>query len=166
MADAVAIGDGVDTMSEDRVQREIRYFRDYSAVYSDAIRSSDFKANIALLFLPLLMAPIVSAHEKNLGHIPLWLVLTPFLAAYFLLILAIFPRYFRSEKSNIHLSRTAAAHHFSFEHESDFELEEIKHRVAVLARILYWKTLYLRLSFSICLVAIPAFGIILATYGL
>ncbi len=156
----------VGTMSEDRTQREIRYFHEYSKIYSDAIRSSDFKANIALLFLPLLMAPIVNAHQNNLGHIPLWLILAPFLAAYFLLILTIFPRYFRSERDNFHLSRTVSADHFSFEHEDDFELEEIKNRAALLARILYWKTLYLRLSFGICLVAIPVFGMTLAFYGL
>jgi hypothetical protein len=153
-------------MSEDRTQREINYFHGYSAIYSDAIRSSDFKANIALLFLPLLMVPILNAHQRYLGHIPLWLILSPFLAAYFLLILAIFPRYFRSERGSFHLSPTAAAHHFSFEHDSDFELEEIKNRVALLARILYWKTLYLRLSFGICLISIPLFGVALAFYGM
>jgi hypothetical protein len=153
-------------MSDDRTQREINYFRDFAGIYTDAIRSSDFKANIALLFLPLLMVPILSAHEKNLAHIPLWAILTPFLAAYFLLILAIFPRYLRSEKSSFHLSRTASAHHFVFTHDAEIELDEVRHRVAFLARILWWKTLYLRLSLGVCLVAIPLFGIVVAIYGI
>jgi Family of unknown function (DUF5706) len=153
-------------MSDDHAQREIKYFRDFAAIYNDAIRSSDFKANIALLFLPLLMVPILSAHERNLAHIPLSLILMPFLAAYFLLILAIFPRYLRSEKSNFHLSRKASAHHFSFTHDSQIELDEVRHRVALLARILWWKTLYLRLSLGVCLVAIPVFGIALVIYGM
>jgi hypothetical protein len=50
--------------------------------HTAAIRSSDFKANIALLFLPLLMVPILSGHEKNFQQIPLWLILAPFLTAY------------------------------------------------------------------------------------
>ena len=52
-------------MRDDHIQREIKYFPDFAAVYMDAIRSSDFKANIALLFPPLLMVPILGAHEKK-----------------------------------------------------------------------------------------------------
>jgi hypothetical protein len=162
---AVAKHSGARASSDDLIQREIKYFRDFSAIYTDAIRSSDFKANIALLFLPLLMVPILSAHERSLAHIPLWVILAPFLAAYFFLILAIFPRYFRSEKSAFHLSRTAGAHHFIFKHDLDTELDEVRHRVALLSRILWWKTLYLRMSLGICLVAIPIFGLTLAVLG-
>ena len=59
----VAAQGGTRLANDDRIEREIKYFRDFSAVYTDAIRSSDFKANIALLFLPLLMVPILSAHR-------------------------------------------------------------------------------------------------------
>jgi hypothetical protein len=165
-AHMVAMRSGVRSMSDDLIQREIKYFRDFSAIYTDAIRSSDFKANIALLFLPLLMVPILSAHERGLARVPLWMVLAPFLAAYFFLILAIFPRYFRSEKSTFHLSRTAGPHHFSFKHDPEIELEEVKHRVALLSRILWWKTIYLRISLGVCLAGIPAFGITLAVLGM
>jgi len=151
--------------NEERISREIKHFRDFAAVYTDAIRSSDFKANIALLFLPLLMVPVLSAHEKSMPHVPLWLILAPFLVAYFFLILAIFPRYLRSEKSSFHLSRNANPDQFTFNHDLDAELEEVKHRIALLSQILYWKTVYLRLSLSICLVAIPVFGVMLAVYG-
>ena len=88
---AVAAQSGAKPPNDDLIQREIKYFRDFSAIFTDAIRSSDFKANIALLFLPLLMVPILSAHERGLEGVPLWVVLAPFLAAYFFLILAIFP---------------------------------------------------------------------------
>jgi hypothetical protein len=154
------------SLNNDRIQREIRYFRDFAAVYTDAIRSSDFKANITLLFLPLLMVPILSAHEKNLAHIPLAFILGPFLVAYFFLILAIFPRYFRTAQSKFHLSRKASAHHFTFAHDANVELEEIKHRIALLSRILFWKTAYLRVSLTVCLVAIPVFGVLLVAYGM
>ncbi|MGA8448398.1 MAG: Pycsar system effector family protein [Roseiarcus sp.] len=162
---AVATQTSAKPPSDDLIQREIKYFRDFSAIYTDAIRSSDFKANIALLFLPLLMVPILSAHERGLAGVPLWVILAPFLAAYFCLILAIFPRYFRSEKSSFHLSRTAGPHHFIFTHDPTVELDEVRHRVALLSRILWWKTLYLRLSLGICLVGIPVFGISLAVLG-
>jgi uncharacterized membrane protein YhdT len=142
--------------------REVKYFRDFSVIHTDAIRSSDFKANIALLFLPFLMAPILSADERGLAHIPLWMILAPFLTPYFFLVLAIFPRYLRSEKSAFHLSRTAGPHHFPFRHETSAELEEIKHRAALLSGILWWRTLYLITNIGVCLVAIPVFGVTLA----
>jgi len=163
---AVATQTAVKPPGDDLMQREIKYFRDFSAIYTDAIRSSDFKANIALLFLPLLMVPILSAHERGLESVPLWVILAPFLAAYFFLILAIFPRYFRSEKSSFHLSRTAGPHHFTFTHDPTVELDEVRHRVALLSRILWWKTLYLRLSLGICLIGIPIFGVSLAVLGM
>jgi Family of unknown function (DUF5706) len=166
LADQAAVRRSPRPVSDEAVQKEIKYFRDFAAVYTDAIRSSDFKANITLLFLPLLMVPILSAHEKNLAHIPLALILAPFLIAYFFLILAIFPRYLRTDKSNFHLSRNATAHHFTYIHDPDVELEEAKHRIALLSRILFWKTVYLRLSLTVCLVAIPVFGVLLAVYGM
>jgi hypothetical protein len=69
-------------------------------------------------------------------------------------------------KSAFHLSRTAGPYHFSFTHETSAELEEVKHRVALLSRILWWKTLYLRISLGGCLVAIPLFGVTLAISGM
>ena len=163
---AVAAQSGAKPPNDDLIQREIKYFRDFSAIFTDAIRSSDFKANIALLFLPLLMVPILSAHERGLEGVPLWVVLAPFLAAYFFLILAIFPRVLPVGKELVHLSRTAGPHHFVFTHDPFVELEEVRHRVALLSRILWWKTLYLRLSLGICLVGIPIFGIALAVLGM
>jgi hypothetical protein len=157
---------GAPARTGERIQRETKYFRDLSAAYTDAIRASDFKANIALLFLPLLMVPILDAHEKGLAHVPLWGILAPFLIAYFFLIMAIFPRYLKSEKSTFHLSRTAAAHHFSFANDEAVELEEVRHRVALLSRILWWKTLYIRTSLGVCLVALPVFGGALAFFGI
>ena len=162
----VAVRGGARPTSDERILKEIKYFRDFAAVYTDAIRSSDFKANITLLFLPLLMVPILSAHEKTLAHIPVGLILAPFLVAYFFLILAIFPRFLRTEKSNFHLSRNASADDFTFVHDIDIELEDAKHRIALLSQILYWKTLYLRLSLTVCLVGIPVFGVLLAVYGM
>jgi hypothetical protein len=161
-----AVRGGARPTSEERILKEIKYFRDFSAVYTDAIRSSDFKANITLLFLPLLMVPILSAHEKTLAHIPVGLILAPFLVAYFFLILAIFPRFLRTEKSNFHLSRHASADDFTFVHDIGIELEDAKHRIALLSQILYWKTLYLRLSLTVCLVGIPVFGVLLTVYGM
>jgi hypothetical protein len=154
-----------DPRAAERIHKEIKYFRDFSAVYTDAIRASDFKANITLLFLPLLMVPILESHRNHFIEVPLWIILAPFLLAYFFLILSIFPRFMRTEKSSFHLSRKAEPDHFTYIHDPVEELAEAKHRIALLSRILFWKTLYVRLSLGICLVAIPVFGILLAAYG-
>ena len=159
------MSDERDQMDGDHVQGETKYFRDLSIAYTDAIRSSDFKANIALLFLPLLMVPILEAHEKGLAHVPLWVILVPFLTAYFFLVLSIFPRYLRSEKSTFHMSRDASPEHFNYVHDPLVALEEVRHRVALLARILWWKTLYIRIALGVCLVGIPLFGGALAFFG-
>lgn len=162
----VAGPSGAPANSVERIQRETKHFRDLSAAYTDSIRASDFKANIALLFLPLLMVPILEAHEKSLAHIPLWGILAPFLIAYFFLILAIFPRYRKSDKSAFHLSRKAAPHHFTYVHDDAVELEEVRHRVALLSQILWWKTLYIRVGLGICLIALPVFGVALGFFGI
>jgi hypothetical protein len=151
--------------TEERVIKEIKYFREFSAVYTDAIRASDFKANIALLFLPLLMVPVLESHRNHFIAVPLWVILAPFLVAYFFLILSIFPRFLRNEKSSFHLSRKAQPEDFTYIHDPHEELDEAKHRIALLSRILFWKTLYVRLSLGVCLVAIPVFGVLLAAYG-
>jgi hypothetical protein len=154
-----------DRRSEERIHKEINYFRNFSAVYTDAIRASDFKANIALLFLPLLMVPVLQSHQDHFVQVPLWVILAPFLFAYFFLILSIFPRFLRTEKSSFHLSHKAEPAHFVYIHDPLEELDEAKHRIALLSRILFWKTLYVRLSLGICLAAIPVFGVLLAVYG-
>ena len=81
------------------------------------------------------------------------------------MILAILPRYLRTVKRAISMSRTAAADPFTFIHDLDVELGEAKHQIAFLSRILFWKTLYLRLSLGVCLIGIPVFGVVLAVYG-
>lgn len=154
-----------DSRTEERIRKEIKYFREFSAVYTDAIRASDFKANIALLFLPLLMVPVLESHRNHFIAVPLWVILAPFLVAYFFLILSIFPRFLRTEKSSFHLSHKAQPQQFTYIHDPFEELDEAKHRIALLSRILFWKTLYVRLSLGVCLVAIPVFGILLAVYG-
>ena len=149
----------------EHLQKEIKYFRDFSAVYTEAIRASDFKANITLLFLPLLMVPVLDAHNNHFVQVPLWVILAPFLIAYFFMILSIFPRFLRNEKSAFHLSHKAQPDHFVYVHDLNDELDEAKHRIALLSRILFWKTAYVRLSLAVCLVTIPVFGVLLAVYG-
>ena len=150
---------------EDPIQGETKYFRELSAAYTDGIRSTDFKASIALLFLPLLMVPILDAHEKGLAQIPLWVILAPFLISYFFLVLSIFPRYRSSARSTFHLSRDASPSHFTYTHDPLAALEEVQHRVAILSRILWWKTLYIRIALGVVLIGIPIFGGALAFFG-
>ena len=64
---AVATRSGAKASNESLIQREIKYFRDFSAIYTDAIRSSDFKANIALLLPAAVDGPDLERPRKEPG---------------------------------------------------------------------------------------------------
>ncbi len=63
------------------------------------------------------------------------------------------------------MSRDASPEHFTYAHDALVTLEEVRHRVALLSRILWWKTLYIRIALGVCLAGIPVFGVTLAIFG-
>src|SRR5580700_12200066 len=90
------------------------YYRGLSAGYADAIRASDSKANIVMLFLSIVMGPVIGSHEKYPHFLTLPLLISPFLTAFFFLFFAILPRYPRREAANLLISRTATPGDFQF----------------------------------------------------
>ena len=62
---------GAQANAADRIQRETKYFRDLSAVYTDSIRASDFKANIAFLFVEFMMGPILWNYASLPRYLPI-----------------------------------------------------------------------------------------------
>ena len=57
-------------------------YRSLIAGYTDAIRASDFKANIAILFVAFMMGPILYNYTKFPIYLPIHFVLLPFLIVY------------------------------------------------------------------------------------
>lgn len=130
------------------------YYRGLSAAYTDAIRASDFKANIVLFFLSIVSGSVIAARDKLPWYLPLPIALAPFLIVFLCLFVALIPRYPRRGRANFLVSRTAAAADFQFVESLDHEVTQMRLRCAILSHILFWKTLCLRVTFFIGMVGV------------
>lgn len=124
------------------------------AVYTDAIRASDFKANIAILFVAFMMGPILGNYTRFPEYLPIGIVLLPFLIVYLCLFLVLIPRYPKRGGKNFPVSRTAKAKDFAAVIESEDEIEQLKLRCAVLSELLWWKTFYINIGFIVAMACI------------
>jgi len=122
-------------------------YRSLIAGYTDSIRASDFKANIAILFVAFMMGPILGNYTRFPSYLPIPLVLLPFLIVYLCLFMVLIPRYPKRGSKNFLVSRTATAADFENVAETEDETEQLKLRCAVLSELLWWKTLYINISF-------------------
>ena len=129
-------------------------YRGLIAGYTDAIRAQDFKANIAILFVAFMMGPILYNYPKFPSYLPIPFVLLPFLIVYFCLFLVLIPRYPKRGSKHFIVSRTAVAEDFTNIAEDDDELGQLRLRCAVLSELLWWKTLYINISFILSIVCI------------
>ena len=68
-------------------------YRSLIAGYTDAIRQSDFKANIAFLFVAFMMGSVLWNYTSFPSYLSVQLVLVPFLIVYFFLFMVLIPRY-------------------------------------------------------------------------
>ena len=129
-------------------------YRSLIAGYTDAIRASDFKANIAILFVAFMMGPILYNYPKFPTYLPIPFVLLPFLIVYVCLFLVLIPRYPKRGAKNFLVSRTATADDFINVTKTEDEIEQLRLRCAVLSELLWWKTLYINISFMLSIVCI------------
>ena len=129
-------------------------YRSLVAGYTDAIRASDFKANIAILFVAFMMGPILYNYPKFPAYLPIPFVLLPFLIVYICLFMVLIPRYPKRGARNFLVSRTATADDFANVAETEDEIEQLRLRCAVLSELLWWKTLYINISFVLSIVSI------------
>jgi hypothetical protein len=129
-------------------------YRGLIAGYTDAIRASDFKANIAILFVAFMMGPILYNYPKFPTYLPIPFVLLPFLIVYICLFMVLIPRYPKRGAKNFLVSRTATADDFANVTQTEDEIEQLKLRCAVLSELLWWKTLYINISFMLSIVCI------------
>ncbi len=129
-------------------------YRGLIAGYTEAIRAQDFKANIAILFVAFMMGPILYNYPKFPSYLPIPFVLLPFLIVYFCLFLVLVPRYPKRGSKHFIVSRTAAAEDFDDITKEEDELGQLRLRCAVLSELLWWKTLYINISFILSIVCI------------
>ena len=129
-------------------------YRALIAGYTDAIRASDFKANIAILFVAFMMGPVLGNYTRFPSYLPIAVVLLPFLVVYFCLFMVLIPRYPKRGSKHFLVSRTANAENYQNLSETEDEIEQLKLRCAVLSELLWWKTLYINISFILSIVCI------------
>jgi hypothetical protein len=129
-------------------------YRNLIAAYTDAIRQSDFKANIAFLFVAFTMNPILYNYTLFPGYLPVQLVLLPFLVVFLCLFMVLLPRYPKRGAKTFRLSRNLMPADFDSVAETEHEIDNLKLTCAVLSDILWWKTLWIRIAFFLSIVCV------------
>jgi hypothetical protein len=137
-------------------------YRSLIAGYTDAIRMSDFKANIAILFVAFMMGPVLYNYQRFPSYLPIQLVMLPFLFVYICLFLVMLPRYPKIGAKNFLVVRHANPEDFDNIAETEDGIEQLKLRCAVLSDILWWKALFVRISFIVSIVCIVLTAFVLA----
>jgi hypothetical protein len=132
------------------------HYRNIIGAFTETIRLSDFKANVAIVFTGIMMGPVVAFKDKFPHFVPLNLALAPFLLCFLCLLICLYPRYGREGRVHFVIARNAAPHLFPGPESEEIELEKLQTLCAILSRILYWKTLMLLISFYTCLVTVAA----------
>ncbi|HLJ72746.1 MAG TPA: hypothetical protein VKU03_15630 [Roseiarcus sp.] len=135
------------------------------SAYTEAIRLSDFKANLTVLFVAIMMGPVVASKDKFPHFLSLQIALAPFLVAFFCLLMCVFPRFPRRGRRNFLVSRNPQRGDFLYSEHREEDVGQLKLRCAILSGILFWKTLFLKISFFICLATLIA-TFLLLTYSL
>jgi len=136
-------------------------YRSLIAGYTDAIRASDFKANIAILFVAFMMGPVLGNYTHFPDYLPITFVLLPFIIVYLCLFAVLIPRYPKRGSKHFIVSRTATPDDFMNVVEAEDELEQLKLRCSVLSELLWWKTQYIRVSFIVAMVSIVSTMVLL-----
>ncbi len=129
-------------------------YRGLIAGYTDAIRASDFKANIAILMVAFAMGPVLGNYTHFPKYLPIPLVMLPFLIVYLCLFAVLIPRYPKRGAKHFLVSRSAAPSDFTGVVEAEDELEQLKLRCSVLSELLWLKTQYIRISFTVAMISI------------
>lgn len=156
------VGAGALQMAQDPAE----YYRGLSALYGDAIQRSDFKANIVMFFMSIVLGPVMGSISRFPPFLTTPIVMTPFLVVFFCLFVTLLPRYPRRGAANLLVSRTASPQHFRFDPDPQTEVRELQLRCAVLSDILYWKTICLRIAFAISISGVVASTLLLIYFGL
>ncbi|HEY1942952.1 MAG TPA: hypothetical protein VGH40_12590 [Roseiarcus sp.] len=138
------------------------YYRNLILGFSDAIRISDFKANVAIVFVAIMLGPVLAFRDKFPTYLPLSVALLPFVVIFLCLLVCLFPRYPRRGQVQFIIARKADPGLFRPPDERVGELERQQTLCAVLSQILYWKTVMLYVSYYTCMLSVLAVAAVVA----
>ena len=130
------------------------HYRNIIGAFTETIRLSDFKANVAIVFAGIMMGPIVAFKDKLPPYLPLAVALAPFLVVFLCLLICLYPRYVSEGRVRFVIVRNAQPELFPGPDAEEIELEKLQTLCAILSRILYWKTLMLTISFYAALLTV------------
>src|SRR5271166_5137176 len=130
----------------------IKYFESLTAIYTDNIRSSDYRACTVLFLLAISISTIVAFRDELPASVPIFVLLIFPLFAIILLILSIYPRFIVTPGFPFYFRRSITPADFVGPPEEESELLALfRNRCAALATIFYWKMHYFRIALGISL---------------
>ena len=135
--------------------------RNLIAGYGDSIRLSDIKANIAVLFVAIMMGTVLQFRAQYPSYLSVPVILAPFIVMFLNLLASVYPRYPRAGRKRFPVWRGSSPADFEFIADPVLEAEELPVRCALLSRTLYWKNVTLQAAYLIAMATLFAGGVLL-----
>src|SRR5271167_1232675 len=102
--------------------------RNLIAGHSDSIRLSDIKANIAVLFVAIMMGTVVQFRELYPWYLSVPVLLAPFMFIFLNLLVSVYPRYPRPGRDRFPTRRNPRPGDFEFAADVERDLETLPER--------------------------------------
>jgi hypothetical protein len=131
------------------------------AGYGDSIRLSDIKANIAVLFVAIMMGTVLQFRAQYPSYLSVPVILAPFIIMFLSLLASVYPRFPRAGRKRFPIWRDASPGDFEFIADPALDVEELPVRCALLSRILYWKNVTLQAAYLVAMATLAAGGVVL-----
>jgi hypothetical protein len=135
--------------------------RNLIAGYTDSIRLSDVKANIAVLFVAIMMGTVLGFRDSYPKYLNVPVLLAPFIVIFFNLLASVYPRFPRAGRKRFPIWRNSEPEDFDFISDPVLEVEDLPARCALLSRILFWKTRTLQTAYLVSMATMVAAAVII-----
>jgi hypothetical protein len=135
--------------------------RNLIAGYGDSIRLSDIKANIAVLFVAIMMGTVLGFRDNYPWYLSVPVLLAPFVVIFFCLLASVYPRFPREGRRRFPIWRNSTAEDFEFIADPVLEVEDLPARCALLSKLLYWKTVSLQVAYLLSMATIVGTAVLM-----
>jgi hypothetical protein len=144
-------------MTKDRTAQ----LRNLIAGYSDSINLSDAKANIAVLFVAIMLGTVLQFRDSYPWYLGLPVLVIPFTLIFLNLLASVFPRYPRSGRTRFPIWRNPHPDAFDFLADPEADDDALPARCALLSRILWWKNTTLQAAYILSMACLAGAAILL-----
>ncbi len=131
------------------------------AGYSDSIRLSDIKANIAVLFVAIMMGTVVQYKDSYPPYLTLPVLLAPFLFIFLNLLMSVYPRYPQAGRRRFPIRRKIDPEDFDFLSDETAHMASLPNQCAIFSRILWWKNVTLQTAYVASMATLVVAGVLL-----